>query len=428
MLAGMKIEFDAVWRVLRKEIREATRDRNLVVNLVLVPVFLYPVLGFGAFQVMQIAQGFAEKQPTVVGVLGDVPGAVTDSLAVAENLETVVPPGDREAAFRARVPEAFRDWRLAAETDEEPAPDALLLWEARNDSAAVWFDRSRDRSIDAKETVLEAVDSWRRGTALEDMAAVGLGEADLEPWPIETDNTATATQIGRYALSLILPMILLLMLAMGTFYAALDAVVGERERGTLETLLVSPLRRVEFILGKYLWVLSASVLSLVLNLASMAVFLAFVLKLVDIGEDIHVGISPGAFGLILVTAILTAGFLSAVLMLLAVPARTYREGQATLTPAYLVTMIPGLVVATSSAPFDLKVALVPLLNSTALFEAALKGDAGVGPVAVTWIVLAVATIAVLVAATRVMSREDVYLENELSLRQLFGGRRTGGGR
>ncbi len=211
------------------------------------------------------------------------------------------------------------------------------------------------------------------------------------------------------------------MLAMGTFYSALDAVVGERERGTLETLLVSPLERGEILLGKYAWVLSASVVTLVLNLASMALFLGFLLQLVDIGEDVQVQIAPGAFGLIFVTAILTAALLSAVLMTAAIPAKTYREGQATLTPLYLMTMAPGLIVASSQQPFTVKQACVPLLNSCALFEAALKGEATVATVGITWVVLVAVTAAVLAVAARIVSREDIYLDPDLSLRRLLGG-------
>ena len=435
----MSIDLAAAARVLRKEIREATRDRNLVVNLVLVPLFLYPLVGFGAFQAIQIIQGISERRATLVGTLGDVPAAVFDSLSAPEKRAVAAAPAELAAALRRGDATAFRAWRLAAQESDELPPEALLVWPeggeaiageagtdgaavAAADSAEVWFDRSRDRSTDAKAAIVDAFDSWRRARSLVDLAAVGLGESDLEPWPIEEENTASASEIGSYVLSLVLPMVLLLMLAMGTFYAGLDTVVGERERGTLETLLVSPLKRGEIILGKYLWVLLASVTTMVLNLASMAFFLGFVLKLIDSEEKIQVGIAPSAFVLILVTAILTAALVSAVLMVAAIPARSYREGQATLTPLYLLILVPGLVVASSAAPFTWRHALVPLLNSTALFEAALEGSAEATPVAVTWIVLAVATAIALRVAARIVAREDVYLENEMSLRELLRGR------
>ena len=110
----MKIRLRAVGRVLWKEVREASRDRNLVVNLVLVPVFLYPVLGFGAFQLIQVIQGVAERQAVVIGVLGEVPSAVADSLEAPERREIVLVPSRHEAGLRSGYPETFRALRADA--------------------------------------------------------------------------------------------------------------------------------------------------------------------------------------------------------------------------------------------------------------------------------------------------------------------------
>ena len=218
-------------------------------------------------------------------------------------------------------------------------------------------------------------------------------------------------------------MILLLMLGLGSFYAALDTVVGERERGTMETILTSPLRRSEVLVGKYLYVVLASVTALVLNLASMTLFLGFVLKLLDLGDQIQVDVGLRAIVLILVTAVLTAGFLAAALMVIAAPCRTYREGQAVLSPFYFLTFLPGVIVSASRDSFHLKQAAIPLLNSAALFKSVLEGEAPAGPIALTLAVLAVTTVAALAFASRIVGREDVYLDPQMTLRQLLTGKR-----
>jgi sodium transport system permease protein len=432
-----RLRADRIFRVFAKELFEARRDRNLWINVVLVPLFLYPVLGFAFFQVFLMIRGMSEREVTVVALDSRVPAAVSDSLAAAEGVMVTPLP----AAFRGPDgrpdPEGFRRARAAALPDSAAGDvQAALFWDDDAGAGAgtgagpvvtVLFDRSLERSREAKERILAAVDAWERGQTLERLAAVGLNEVDLEVWPVDVEDTASAEQRGRRVLSLALPMILLLMLAQGTFYAALDAVVGERERGTWETLLTTPLSRAEALLGKFLFVVAASVLALALNLASLTLFFGFLLQLLGEGaaEAIQVTVSPGAIALILVTALLTAAVIAAVLMVLAAPARTYREGQATLTPAYLVILVPGLVVSFRRGAFDLEQAAVPVLNSVALFKSVLRGEFPPGPIVLTLLVLAAAAVAALVAASKLVGREEIWFDPTMSLRRMLTGRAGG---
>lgn len=407
----------AVLGVLRKELREARRDRNLVLNVVLVPLFLYPLLGFGVLQVMQVVRGIGEREGTVVALAGDVPGAVRDSLGRVEGVAIVDVPRDEVPADAA----AFRADRLRRERDGVAVPNALLEWSTPPDTSRLFHDGARDRSRAARESIEGAVEAFRRDRAESAAARVGLQPDELDRFTVASDNIASPVERGRQILASGLPLVLLLMIAAATSAASLDTIVGERERGTLETILVSPLARAEVFLGKYLFVLLAAVTAFTLNLASMSLFLGFVLQLLDVGEEIRVSIDPASFALVLGAAVLTAALLAALFMIIAVPSRTYREGQAALSPAYLLAMVPGLVVGTSREPFGLRQAFVPVLNSSALFEAALQGPVDAGPVLVTYAVLLLATVAALAVAARIVAREEAFLESRIPLGRLIRG-------
>lgn len=409
-----------VRRVLAKELREGRRDRNLLLNVVLIPLFLYPLLGFGVLQVMQVVRGVAEKASTVVALAGDVPSGVRDSLAAGENVQIVDAPASGGPSDAA----TYRSWREERTAHGEPAPHALLAWTRgeRGDSARIFYDAARDRSRDARTQIEDAIAAWRRERTVEAARRVGLGEADLDRFEVESQNTASAVQRGREILASGLPLVLLLMLTVGTAAASLDTVVGERERGTFETILVSPLARADILLGKYLFVVLAAITAFALNLFSMSIFLGFVLELVDAGEEIQVSLDPQSCALVFGAAVLTAALLAAVFMVIAVPSRTYREGQAALSPAYLLATVPGLVVGASGEPFGLTQAFVPVLNAAALFEAALRGEVETLPVVVTYAVLAVAALAAISLAARIAAREDVFLEPRFSLRELLLGK------
>ncbi|MGQ0720339.1 MAG: ABC transporter permease subunit [Candidatus Eiseniibacteriota bacterium] len=409
-----------VLRVLAKELRETLRDRNLVVHVVLVPLFLYPVLGFALFQVLLVMRGMSEDEVTRIATGSGVPESLVDSLAAREGVEVV----RRTDLFSANE---FRN-RSAAETEGEGLA-AALVWRrgegGEGDSAVVYWDRSRERSAKAREDVEAAVETWRRERTLAALGAVGLGEAEVDLWSVEEENTASAEQRGRRLLAVALPLVLLLMLGQGAFYSTLDTIVGERERGTLETLLTAPLGRGELLLGKFLMVVLSSVVALVLNLASLTLFLGFLLDQVDASGEIRIVLAPQALLAIVPAAFLTAAFLAAVFMVIAAFSRNYREGQAMLTPVYVLILIPGMLVSFDDQPFSLAHATVPVLNAVALFESALEGELPPGPIAVTLVVLAVTAAAALALAARIATREETYLDPGRALRRLIPGRWRG---
>ena len=409
--------WDGVVRVLRKELREARRDRSLLISVVLVPLFLYPIVGFGAFQVLQIIRGISEQTDTVVWLGEGVPGAIREALAERERFDVREIPTEH-AAWSIRPPDV-ETFRKVREEGPDPA-DAVLLWLPEN-APRLYYDRSRDRSVSAREAVAEDLESWRRERIVAAYADVGLTEGDLDLWSVERENTASAEERGQGVLALALPMILLFMLATGTYYASIDTIVGERERGTIETILTSPLERGQVLVGKYLYVVLASLVALVLNLASMTLFLGFLMGIAG-AEDVRIQLTPLSIGLIVLTGVLLAGFLSAVMMVVTTPAKTYREGQAMLTPVYVLTFLPGILVSVSREEFALRQAAIPLVNAVALFKSALVSEYPPLPILLTFAVLGLCTFLALKLAARIAAREDVYLDASVSLRELLTGK------
>jgi sodium transport system permease protein len=419
----------AALRIARKEIRESLRDRNLLINVVLVPLFLYPALGFGAFQVFQIIRGIAEQKATRVFVGPGVPPALVERLESREELLVVEsPPELSDPADDPSIARTFRDHRQRARVSDEPSADLLLLWHpqlaASGDSASVYFDRSVDRSTEAREIVLEELAAWERERSLVILQELDLTATDYDLWALALQDSASAAERGNELLSRILPLVLLLMLGIGTFYSTLDTVVGERERGTLETTLTVPLARDAILLGKLLYVVAASLVALLLNLASMTIFLGFIIELVDLGREMQIEINPLAVVLIVITAVPTACLIAAIMIVVAIPARSYREGQSMLTPIYLLLLAPALIGVTLEGTFGVGEAVVPVLNAVALFKSALHGELAPLPVAVTLVVLVFLAVVALKLAAHLSRREAVYFDPQLTLHRLLSRERS----
>ena len=94
-------------------------------------------------------------------------------------------------------------------------------------------------------------------------------ESYTEPIRVKAEDVATAREVGGSVWARLFPFLLVMMSLTGAFYPAVDICAGEKERGTMETLLISPASRTEIVAGKFLTVMLASVMTAMLNLVSM---------------------------------------------------------------------------------------------------------------------------------------------------------------
>jgi ABC-type Na+ efflux pump permease subunit len=410
------------WRVLRKELLEARRDRNLVLQLVVVPLLLYPLLGFAGLQVSIVARGAAEQIDTVVLVDADAPYEVRARLESLSGYEVHITPEDLDPVGAPGSPEAFREAR-GAWTLTRRAPSARLAWwhgaNTATDSALVFYDRSRERSVRAHSDLLQVLATVQDSLIKVEASALGLSEVDLVPVVSTIEDLSSATERGRWILSLILPIFLMIMLPQGAYYATLDTVVGERERGTFETILTSPLDRSEILLGKFLYVVIWSVVAFLLNLLGMLIFLNFTLELLELPFALEVSLAPAQIAVATLAMVLLAVGLAAIMMVLAAPATNYREGQAMLMPAYLVAAFSGMFVSLAGDDFTVREALIPVVNVAALLKTTFRGEIPFVPALVTFIELtALATFCIGLAA-RLARTETLFFDNNLNLRRLI---------
>ena len=206
-------------------------------------------------------------------------------------------------------------------------------------------------------------------------------ESYVEPVRFEPTDVAREGESGSGIWARIFPFLLVMMALTGAFYPAIDLCAGEKERGTMETLLISPASRVEIVMGKFFTVMAASVATALLNLASLGVTGWQLARQVggvggSKGERMEMLLaapSPGsALWMVLLLIPLSAMF-SALCLALAVLAKSMKEGQYYMTPLYLValplmfvTLIPGIELS----PFT---SLVPITGASLLLRTLMQG-------------------------------------------------------
>jgi sodium transport system permease protein len=379
------------WTIIRliwaRELRDQLRDRRTVFMIVGLPVLLYPLLGFA---VLRFAQGFL-SQPSIVGIArGPGPGddfparrsAGTSALPPLGWLTLApggpAPPLERLAGAAALVgaghhvldyPPLVRGGRLAPSYDEVAGPlnlrvklvdparaEALLadkeidlllsappnflgrLARGEHPPLAVKLRDNDDRSRQAAARLSRLLVEWRRDLKNVRLARHGLPGSFDEVFEVREGGAATAAAGGSGKaffdiLLRVFPFLLVMWSLAGALYPAVDLCAGEKERGTMETLLISPAGREEIVLGKFLtiWVFSAG--TSLLNLASMG------LSTWQLGPRLPPGsFSPPALLWCVLLVLPLSAFFSAVSLAVGAYARSTKEGQYYLMPLFLITM------------------------------------------------------------------------------------------
>lgn len=391
----------------RRELRSALRERSIVVNSILIPIFLYPVMIWAMFSGMTLVQGISEGFTSRVA-LYDVPAehaAVRDTLAAMENVELVAePPASPDAAT-----DAVRAGELDAAVWFRPAQGQAAELEG-NFVARITFDQSEDRSRGAESRVSGVLDRYRAGWLERESQALGIPPEALAQFEVVRRNVASGSDIGAYILSIMIPLFLVIMVAMGCFYPAVDSTAGERERSTWETLMTVSASRTSVLVAKYLYVATMGIGAGLLNVIAMLVTIGAIMAPLagDDLERLQFGIPADAVAVMALGAIGLALLFSALMLILAAFARTFKDGQAMITPVYYIAMLPIFFVMEPDIVLDARMAAVPVANVIVMIRDAIQGT-------FQWLYIAetMAVVLVLVAASVALARYILGFEDLL---------------
>ena len=236
---------------------------------------------------------------------------------------------------------------------------------------------------------------------------------------VELDNVASAEKEGGALLGTFLtPLLVMLMLSGGTIVAA-DAISGEKERGTLETLLTTAASRGEVVASKQLAIMTVGVAITLINVANILLYVAS--GLFEVPEQLAAGIPPQALIVVLILFLPLTALVSAVLLLLSGFSKTYKEYQIYFFPALLLFMLPASAAVLPGIDLRSVIAIVPVANVSVAVREVLVGE-------YDWLFLAVTFAATAGAATyaswltaRVLSTERLITAAELDEADLLGG-------
>jgi len=387
-----------------REMRSALRERNIVVHSLLIPVFLYPVVLWIAYTFMAFAGGQTAGLASRVRLEGasEAHRALVRRLAIDRQIRLV-------AERPADAARAIQEGELDVLVELQPAPAAPPL--EHNMRVRLTYDKSKDRSGSARQRVVEALDRHRRQVVDDAARRVGVDAAALQGFWVDTRDLASGRDMGRFVLGLILPFFLVLMLAIGAFYPAIDATAGEREQHTWETSMTMATPRAGIVVAKYLYVATLSTAAGLLNLVAMTLSMKSILRplLGERSAEVSFSLPWSALPVIVLGTVLLALVISAMMMILASFARTFKEGQTMVSPLYVALILPLTFLMSPGVELTPRLALVPVVNVAILFREAIAGTYRWPLIAMTSAAQLLTIAGLLWLATRILGHEDLML-------------------
>jgi sodium transport system permease protein len=325
--------------VAKKEIMEFIRDWRTIVALILVPLLLFPLLFIAFPLVMQNEAQELQELDVDVLIQSDYidedifmglnqTNMTITTEALPDGLETLSEPLNDSSRLRSYE------------------YDAILRLQQMNDTwiYSVLFLSTSEQSTEARNRVLDVLNEWETNETIERIEAGGLdADTTLNPlrWDGEISDADVATK-GEQAgmlLSLFIPFVLALWTASAAVQPAIDMTVGERERGTLESLLSLPLSRSELLMGKWLAVVTITGVGVALQVAGLLFGIAFLAEdLVNVPE-----ISIASVLLLTLAVGLYGTMIVALYLALAMRSKSVKEAGTVLTPITLAMIVPILL-------------------------------------------------------------------------------------
>ncbi len=416
--------------LVKKEMLDVFRDKKTVIMMLVVPIILYPLIFVGAMQLMNFIASSMETQNYRIAVDAEDGDAFLQKLLekAETERETAEEPGAVEAkgesAYEITIVDdaAVSDYETALNEETIDAYVSGRVQDGRMQYDVYYLD-SVTNSGYAAGIVMDAFDDLRDEMTRQRIAAAGLDVHEiLDPIGYEKENLASSEQSLGSIMGAVLPFMLIISLLMGTMYPAIDTTAGERERGTLETILTLPVTNRQLIVSKFITVAVIGMISALLNILSMGGIAFYMYEILEMQTDI------GSFDMTkFVPAILVcmlaifafSMFISAVTMCVTSFAKSYKEANNYITPLMLVVMFVGYIGFIPNLELTQAMAMLPVANICLLIKNMLVFKVDYGMIAVVLISNVAYAVVAILFLSKIYDSEAILFSEQKGSLQLF---------
>ena len=348
--------------LFKRELLDILRDKKTLVMMILVPIILYPLLIVGMTVLMTSIMASQEEKTYLVAFENDA--------ALATEVERIFAENEEDLTYKIEIVESA-DCKADLEALEL---DAYVVSDTEG-NIQIHYLSAKDNSATAMSVLQDAFDIYEDELREQRVTEAGLDvEAILNPVQVENADLSTTEESIGNIIGSMMPFLIITVILMGAIYPAIDVTAGEKERGTLETLLTLPVTNFEMIMSKFLAVSTIACASAILNIFSMAGAMAFLVtsSFSAAAEDLNISIQfeefiPGILFTIVVMMFF-ALLVTAVCMCTCVFAKNFKEANNYITPVMLVFMFGSYAPMLPDLELTVQTAAMPIVNVALMVE------------------------------------------------------------
>lgn len=354
--------------IFKKELIDVLRDRRTLMFMVVIPILITPLLIIGSIKFQEYQNKKSEEKILKIAYINESEDSLTKELL-----------SDQKGV---KIIEGVPIDSIESYIKSDSLQGGLYLGKGflkkikTNSSGDVKiYYKSSDLMSKSKKRIQAALDIYKEKIIAERLKQLNVDGQILEPINITNIDMATAKETLGKAVGGFIPYVLVMFIFLGAMYPAIDLGAGEKERGSLETLLSSPATKFEITMGKLLVVSLTGIVSGLVSVLGISSSLFFIDKIpVQIQETILELINPFMIFSIIILMIPIAIFFASMLLSISFYARSFKEAQSLMGPLNMVIIVPLFLSLGPGMEMDHATALMPLINVGLLTKEILAGS------------------------------------------------------
>ena len=334
-----------LWNILKKELRELFRDKKSLAMMLVIPIFIpLLVIGMSALFESQVSKDVSEYNK-----IGFAYEMTETEKSIAEEMNIEIVNENEE------------------ELKEKYDNGEINLYITKQDSKYIINTDGSDNSTFASSLIENYFNTYKQYLQQSYLQENNINPNEVlniitvEENVLEQDNYF-ADYIKNYAF-----LFIMMAITVSATYPATDTTAGERERGTLETLLTFPIKSKDIIVGKFLGVTVSSIITGIISLALAIISLMITKNMFSIYEGMDVMYSPITILFAVIVIIAYSFFISGLCIAIASTSKTFKEAQSALTPLTFISFFPGMIAFMMGITTTPILSIVPFLNFTLIF-------------------------------------------------------------
>ena len=348
-----------IFKIFKKELKETLRDKRTLIMMLVIPILIFPLILNVVVGVSSSFEESAENKTLKIGILGEPDDYLAIKLNEIPNAlgpKTLTPYHGDSLKMKADLREEkldiifIYDSKFSEKLDKMEPTKLICSFDKTN----IGYEQRAQKYVQ----YIEAEERLKRYQTL------NIDEQQITPFEILFENSASNQKMIGELVGGFLPYIFIAFGFMGCMYPAIDLFTGEKERGTIETLLTTPVSRWKFLIGKMLVIILSGLMASFFALLGLFLSINFMDIIPDpeimkvVNQILSVGFVLKLFLLLLPLTVFFAG----IMIPIAVYTKTFKEAQSIIAPLNILVLLPAMAGLFPGIELNVQTAMIPILN------------------------------------------------------------------